>query len=109
MAQLSFDGVQPVRFGGRDCIPSTDAELRLRIQALKFDTDANQAHANEILAKAFPEDEEYVKKFLDKQMTTFEKQQLQAYLLAGAAGIRMINSTITEAIKGATKGATNGQ
>lgn len=109
MAQLSFDGIQPVRFGGRDCTPSTDAELRLRIQALKFDTDANQAHANEILAKAFPEDEEYVKKFLDKQMTTFEKQQLQAYLLAGAAGIRMINSTITEAIKGATKGATNDQ
>lgn len=104
MAQLSFDGIQPVRFGGRDCTPSTDAELRLRIQALEFDTDADQAHANEILAKAFPEDEEYVHKFLDKQMTTFEKQQLQAYLIAGPGGIRVIDKSIVEAMKGATNG-----
>ena len=102
MAQLSFDGIQPVRFGGRDCTPSTDAELRLRIQSLKFDTDADQAHANEILAKAFPEDEEYVHKFLDKQMTTFEKRQLQAYLIAGPGGTRAINNAIAEAMKGAT-------
>lgn len=102
MAQLSFDGIQPVRFGGRDCNPSTDAELRLRIQSLKFDTDADQAHANEILAKAFPEDEDYVHKFLDKQMTTFEKRQLQAYLIAGPGGTRVINNAIAEAMKGAT-------
>mgnify|MGYP006908796181 CR=1 FL=1 len=104
MAQLSFDGIQPVRFGGRDCTPSVDAELRLRIQSLKFGTDADEAHADETLAKAFPEDEEYIREFLGNQMTPFEKQQLQAYLLAGAAGIRMINNTITEAIKGATNG-----
>ena len=102
MAQLTFDGIQPVRFGGRDCTPSTDAELRLRIQALKFDTDADQAHANEILAKAFPEDEDYVHKFLDKQMTTFEKRQLQAYLIAGPGGTRAIDNAIAEAMKGAT-------
>lgn len=104
MAQLSFDGIQPVRFGGRDCTPSTDAELRLRIQALEFDTDAEQARANEILAKAFPEDEEYVKEFLEKQMTTFEKRQLQAYLIAGSGGIRVIDKSIAEAMRGATNG-----
>lgn len=104
MAQLSFDGIQPVRFGGRDCAPSTDAELCLRIQSLKFDTDADQAHANEILAKAFPEDEDYVHKFLDKQMTTFEKRQLQAYLIAGPGGTRAIDNAIAEAMKGATNG-----
>lgn len=102
MAQLTFDGIQPVRFGGRDCTPSTDAELRLRIQSLKFDTDAEQARANEILAKAFPEDEEYVRTFLDKQMTTFEKRQLQAYLIAGPGGTRAIDNAIAEAMKGAT-------
>ena len=102
MAQVSFDGLQPVRFGGRDCTPSTDAELCLRIRSLKFDTDADQAHANEILAKAFPEDEDYVHKFLDKQMTTFEKRQLQAYLIAGPGGTRVIDNAIAEAMKGAT-------
>lgn len=104
MAQLSFDGIQPVRFGGHDCTPSIDAELRLRVQALKFDTDADEAHANEILAKAFPNDEEYVKDFLEKQMAPFEKQQLQAYLIAGPGGIRMIDQSITNAIKGAQNG-----
>ena len=104
MAQLSFDGIQPVSFGGRDCVPSIDAELRLRVQALKFDTDADEARANEILAKAFPKDEEYVKKFLEEQMTPFEKQQLQAYLFAGPGGFRMIDQSITNVIKGAQNG-----
>lgn len=104
MAQLSFDGIQPVTFGGRDCTPSLDAELRLRIRNLKFDTGADEAHADEILAQAFPKDEDYVKEFLAKQMTPFEKQQLQAYLFAGAGGIRVIDRSIANAIKGAQNG-----
>ena len=104
MAQLSFDGIQPVRFGGRDCTPSVDAELRLRVQNLEFGTDADEARANEILAKAFPQDEEYVKEFLEKQMTPFEKQQLQAYLIAGPGGIRVLDRSITDAIKGGKNG-----
>lgn len=104
MAQLSFDGIQPVSFGGRNCTPSIDAELRLRVQALKFDTGADEAHADEILAKAFPKDEEYVKKFLEKQMAPFEKQQLQAYLIAGPGGIRMLDRSIADAIKGGQNG-----
>ena len=122
MAQLSFDGIQPVTFGGRDCTPSLDAELRLRIRNLKFDTGADEAQADEILAQAFPKDEGYVKEFLANQMTPFEKQQLQAYLIAGAGGIRMLDQTMAnimatiqaksqeraEAEKD-EKGATNGE
>lgn len=94
MAQLNFDGIKPVGFGGRECMPSTDAELKLRIQSLKFGTGADEAHADEILAKAFPKDEEYVREFLSTQMSTFEKQQLQAYLISGASGIRLIDQII---------------
>lgn len=104
MAQLSFDGIQPVTFGGRDCMPLLDAELRLRIRELKFDTGANEARANEVLAQAFPKDEEYVKEFLANQMTPYEKQQLQAYLFAGPTAIRVMDKSIAEAIKGATNG-----
>lgn len=104
MAQLSFDGIQPVTFGGRDCTPSLDAELRLRIRNLKFDTGADEARADEILAQAFPKDEEYVKEFLAKQMTSFEKQQLQTYLFAGANAIRVLDQTISKAIEGKTNG-----
>lgn len=102
--QLSFDGIQPVRFGGRDCTPSLDAELRLRIRELKFDTGADEAHADEILAQAFPKDEEYVKDFLANQMTSYEKQQLQAYLFAGSSALRVLDQAVSKAIEGKTNG-----
>lgn len=120
MAQLSFDGLQPVGFGGRECKPRIDAELRLRIQNIK--QGADEAQINNLLAKAFPEDEDYVREFLDKQMTPFEKQQLQAYLIAGAGGIRMLDQTLANMLtaiqaksqeraeaENGEKGATNGE
>lgn len=98
MAQLSFDGIQPVRFGGRDCTPKLNTELRLRLQGLKFSTDADAEKANKILAECFPDDQEYVLAFLSDQMTPFEKQQLSAYLISGPSMIRILDEKIAEAM-----------
>lgn len=107
MAQLSFDGIQPVMFGGKDCMPSLDAELRLRIQNLKFDTDADRAHSDEVLAKAFPKDRDYVEDFLKKQMSDMEKQKLQAYLLGGMSAVRTLDQAIERVMNQAMEGAKN--
>lgn len=96
MAQLSFDGIQPVVFGGKECAPKVNAEQRLRLQQLKFETEADNEKADKMLAECFPENEKYVFDFLNKQMTPFEKQQLRAYLISGANGIRILDQAISK-------------
>lgn len=104
MAQLKFDGIQPVCFGGRDCMPKTNTELRLRLQGISFKTDAETEKADKIIAECFPDDQEYVEKFLNNEMTPYEKQELRAYLVSGPSAIRMINKAISDAMAEATKG-----
>lgn len=103
MAQLSFEGYQPVAFGGRECTPKINQELRLRLARLQFNTQADIDKADEILAECFPNDEEYVKKFMDN-LAPFDKQQLQAYLVGGASGMRLIKEATIEQMKGLTNG-----
>lgn len=76
---LTFNGLEPVNFGGKDCAPKVDAELNLRLTRIKtYDKDAD-----ELLASAFPGNEEYVTVFLTDKMTTFDKEILHAYLIGG--------------------------
>lgn len=107
MAQLSFDGIQPVGFGGKDCTPKLNTELRLRLQGVKFDTDADSEEADKILADCFPDDEKYVEKFLKEQMTPFEKQQLRAYLVSGPSIIRILDQEIAKAVNNVSAEASN--
>ena len=88
---LSFNGLQPVAFGGKDCTPRLDAETKLRLQGIKtYDQSANEA-----LAAAFPDDEEYVKEFLTNSMTVFEKELLHAYLLGGEKMVGLMMDKIS--------------
>lgn len=76
---LSFKGIDPVEFGGKTCIPSINAETRMRLATIKKygpETDS-------ILASAFPDDEVYVKDFLNNRMTVFDKVKLHAFLMGG--------------------------
>lgn len=76
---LTFSGIQPVNFGGKDCRPEINTETKLRLNQIeRYDDETDEA-----LASAFPKDEAYVKKFLAEQMTAFEKQKLHAYLTGG--------------------------
>lgn len=105
MAQLKFDGIQPVSFGGKECAPKVNTEQRLRLQGLKFATEADSEKADKLMAECFPDDEEYVADFLAGQMSPFEKQQLRAYLIAGAGGIRLLDEAVNQAVNQAVDGA----
>lgn len=106
MAQLNFSGLQPVGFGGRECMPKLDAELRLRIQMMKTETEADKERGAEILAEAFPKDSEYVRKFILEQMTSYEMRELQVYLSQGAEAAKNISDAVKEALKDEIRKAT---
>ena len=98
MAYLSLNTLEAVDFGGQECTPKLDAETKLRLsQIKKYDPKAI-----ETLASAFPNDEEYVKSFLEK-MTAFDIQILHAYLLGGPNMVDSIRKQIGDAIESAVK------
>ena len=88
---LSFSGIQPVEFGGKDCTPKLDTELKMRLAQIKTYTEAD----DDVLASAFPDDEAYVRAFLKDEMTVLEKQTLHAYLLGGMTAV----DTLMDGIK----------
>lgn len=78
MAYLNLSTIEPVNFGGRECVPEIDAELKLRLSQInKFDDKAYK-----VIASAFPNDEKYVLDFM-KRMATIDIQKLQVYLIGG--------------------------
>lgn len=93
MAQLSFTGVQPVAFNGKDCTPEINTGTRLRLGRLQFETEAQIENANKVLASCFPNDEDYVLEFLETKMLPNDKKILQAYLLNGEKAIAMLERT----------------
>lgn len=94
---LSFNGLEPVNFGGKDCTPRINTEIKLRLSQIK-EYDAN---TDEVLASAFPDDEEYVLKFLRDKMTTFDKQTLHVYLIGGELMVGKVLEQVSATMKGA--------
>lgn len=92
---LSFSGLQPVEFGGKDCTPKIDTELKLRLSQIKTYTESD----DDVLALAFPEDETYVKDFLKNKMTVLEKQTLHAYLLGGMTAVNTLMDGIKDSFR----------
>jgi len=96
---LSFDGVQPVKFGGKECTPKIDTETKMRLADIKkYDSEADR-----VLAAAFPNDEEYVYKFLKEKMTLLDKETLHGYLIGGDTMVETIKNEIHNTIKEASK------
>ena len=98
MAQLSFSGLQPVSFGGKECAPKLDTEIRLRISNVKLDTASDIEHAAKVFAEAFPDDKDYVRDFIENQMTGYEVRELQVYLTQGAKAAKDISDVIKSAM-----------
>lgn len=93
MAYLSLNTLEPVDFGGRECKPEINAETKLRLsQIKKYDTKAI-----ETIAEAFPNDEEYVKGFLDN-MVVVDIQLLHAYLLGGPTMVQALKDHVDNAM-----------
>ena len=47
---LHFNGLEPIDFKGHLCEPKLDAEKKLRLSNIKFETAEQVSHANEVLA-----------------------------------------------------------
>ena len=90
---LEFRGIEPVKFGGKECVPKITTEVKLRLSQIKEYSDTT----DDILASAFPNDEAYVRNFLDK-MSVFEKQTLHAYLVGGFKMVEYITGKMDTAI-----------
>lgn len=100
---LDFNGLQPVGFGGKECKPELNTELKLRLSQIKNYND----EADEVLASAFPKNEAYVKKFLSENMTVIEKEMLHAYLLGGDQMVAQVQAKITQTFEEAMKGGSD--
>ena len=114
MAQLNFDGVQPVGFYDkttkqhRQCVPHITQGQRLRLQQIKFDTELDAQEAYEVLADCFPDDHDFVLDFIKNEMMPRDPQTLRNYLLNGAEGLKAEQGAydaVGEAIKDKVKEA----
>lgn len=92
---LSFNGLEPVRFGGRDCTPRITTEIKLRLEQIKAYDD----NADDVLASAFPDDENYVRDFLKNKMTAMDKERLHAYLYGGETLLNTLLDGVKEVMK----------
>lgn len=80
---LKIAGIEPVEFGDRKCKPQMDADKRLRLSQLKFETKNDLAKAAEQIARCFPDDENYVREFLENNAGVQDFQLVVMYLRGG--------------------------
>lgn len=93
---LKFAGIEPVEFGTRSCTPRIDADKRLRLSQLKFNTQTEITKANGVIASCFPDDEEFVADFLNNQIGDTDRQVLALYLRGGQAALDAYQKAIDE-------------
>lgn len=97
---LSLNGIEPVKIKGKICTPKLDAETRLRLAEIKtYDRSTDL-----VLASAFPDDEEYVRKFLE-EAPAVEKEILHAYLVGGETAASSVIDNIKDGLKNAMASA----
>ena len=90
---LHFNGLEPIDFKGKLCEPKLDAEKKLRLSNIKFETEEQIREADDILASCF--DEEYAKNFIRNKLSNDDKIVLRTYLCNGETGLNRL-STVTE-------------
>lgn len=93
---LKFAGIEPVEFGGKSCTPRIDADKRLRLSQLKFNTEADITKANKVIASCFPNDEQFVEEFLTNQIADSDRQVLALYLRGGQRALDAYNKAIED-------------
>ena len=101
---LSLNGLEPVEFKGKTCKPVINTELKLRLTQI---TNYGES-ADNILASAFPDDEEYVREFL-KNAPTVEKEILHAYLVGGESATKAVIDGLEGGVKKAIDNAMKGR
>lgn len=86
---LHFNGLEPIDFKGHLCEPKIDAEKKLRLNKIKFDTTEQIVEADSVLASCF--EEEFAKNFIREKLSTDDKIVLKTYLLSGETGLNRLS------------------
>lgn len=94
---LHFQGLEPVDFKGKQYEPKLDAEKKLRLQTIKFGTEEELAHADEVLCSCF--DEQEAKDFIRTKLSWEDKQVLATYLTGGETGLNRLSEATSGAIE----------
>lgn len=92
---LHFNGLEPVEFKGKLYEPKLDAEKKLRLSNLKFETEEEIKEADTVLCSCFDENE--AKDFIREKLSGQDKQVLATYLVGGETGLNRL-SEITNGV-----------
>lgn len=94
---LHFNGLEPIDFKGHMCEPKLDAEKKLRLSNIKFETAEQVSHANEVLASCF--EDEFARDFIREKLSNDDKMVLKTYLLGGETGLNRLSKATDGAIE----------
>lgn len=86
---LHFNGLEPIDFKGHMCEPKLDAEKKLRLANIKFDTVEQISEADDVLASCF--DDEFAKTFIKEKLSNDDKMVLKTYLTGGETGLNRLS------------------
>lgn len=86
---LKFEKIEPVEFGDLKVMPKMNAEMKLRVQAIKqIDSDAL-----DLFAECFEGYHAEIREFLD-QLNMIDLYKLQAYLIGGNASVKAFEARL---------------
>lgn len=94
---LHFNGLEPIDFKGHLCEPKIDAEKKLRLANIKFDTTEQEREADEVLASCF--EDEYARIFIREKLSRDDKIVLKTYLTNGETGLNNLSKATDGAIE----------
>lgn len=86
---LHFQGLEPIDFKGHICEPKIDAEKKLRLTKIKFDTLEDISEADDLLASCF--EDEFAKTFIRDKLSVDDKVILKTYLVNGETGLNNLS------------------
>lgn len=94
---LHFNGLEPIDFKGKLCEPKIDAEKKLRLQEISFETEEKARIADDVLASCF--DEDFAKDFIRNKLSNDDKIVLKTYLVGGETGLNRLSKATEGAIE----------
>ena len=92
---LSLESYQAVEMNGKAFVPTITTELTMKLRETSLDTEANRDEAVDVMAECFAGHASEVKKFL-KNCPAPVLARLQAYLIAGDDGVKMVDSRLAK-------------
>lgn len=106
---LKIAGIEPVEFGERKCKPQMDADKRLRLRQLSYKTKNDLTKAAEVIARCFPEDEDFVRDFLENNAGVQDFQLVALYLSGGQQALDTYHAAYDKLIAEAVEKTKNGE